>query len=73
MGELIKTYGNVNIGGNNYDIELNAPIFEKTGGTVHIQNEKSRIEMSQYDFYQMICNMNLALENLKIIKGDLDE
>lgn len=70
MGELIKKYGNINIGKSAYQVELNAPIFED-GGTVHIQSETARIEMSQRDFYQIVCNMNLALENLKIIKGDI--
>lgn len=73
MGELIKTYGKVNINGKEYEVELNAPIEGDAGGIVHIQNKKSRIEMSQADFYQMVTLLNLAKKNLEIMKGDIDE
>ncbi len=70
MGELLKKYGTIKLGSKAFDIELNAPINDETGGIVHIQNEKVRLEMSQLDFYELVTSLNLAKMNLLKIKGD---
>lgn len=69
MGELIKTYGEISINNQKFEIELNDPLSTETGGIVHIQNEKLRMEMSQLDFYRMVGCINLAKENLLRMKG----
>ena len=73
MGELLKKYGKVYLKSSFWEIELNAPLKEKSGGTVHIQNKSTRMEMSQADFYKFVANLNLAKENLNHIKGMKDE
>jgi hypothetical protein len=70
MGELIKNYGKICYGEKEYNVELNGPVELEKGGIVHIQNKDIRIEMSQLEFYRMVCLMNLAQANLKRIKGD---
>lgn len=72
MGEIIRVVGNINIKGENFNVELNAPISE-TGGVIHIQNEKMRLEMSQRDFYKIVGSINLAKHNLLKMKGLIDE
>lgn len=71
MGELLNKYGTVDIKDGSFDIELNAPIDGKTGGIVHIQNRKMRLEMTQLDFYELVTSLHLAKTNLIKIKGNV--
>ena len=74
MGELICKYGDLKLKGEIFCVELNEPILKDEGGMVHIQSKDKRVELSQIEFYRMVGLMNLALENLKIMKGDyIDE
>lgn len=73
MGEIIKKYGTVSLNNNCYDIELNGPISNNAGGIIHIQNDKSRAEMSQKDFYKLVSLVNLASVNLQKVKGKKNE
>ena len=73
MGELLKTYGHIDINGQRLAIELNEPINPQTGGIVHLQSDKFRLEMSQADFYRLVVTINLAKKNLCRIKGLNDE
>ena len=74
MGEIIKSYGDFKIKGMRFNVELNGPVSEVTGGIVHIQNDVVRYEMSQLDFYKMVTGLNLARENLIRLKGkDINE
>ncbi|SCZ76074.1 hypothetical protein [Pseudobutyrivibrio xylanivorans] len=61
MGEFIKVLGEVNIGKEKLNIELNRGIDDKI---IHIQNDKIRYECSMSEFKKIASAIIFAKENL---------
>lgn len=69
MGEIIKNYGKLHLKNQEFDVELNGPVSDDTGGIIHIQNDDLRVELSSGDFFSMVGAFALAKKELELSKG----
>jgi len=73
MGELFKKAGQVNVKDTVFDVEINEPFDKETGGLIHIQSDNFRLDMTQWDFYNMAATIILAKKQLTLIKKMKDD
>ena len=73
MGELKEVLGKVNLGNEEYRIELNGPYNEGEEDSIHIHNNKVRFDCSKKDFFEMLSIIFFAEENLKYYKEIKDD
>lgn len=69
MGEIIKNYGKLHLKNQEFDVELNGPVSDTSGGIIHIQNDALRIELTLGDFLSMVGSFALAKKELELSKG----
>ena len=69
MGEIIKSYGKLNLKNQTFDVELNNPVSDMSSGIIHIQNDDLRIELTSGDFFSMVGALVLAKKELELSKG----
>jgi len=69
MGEKIKKLGDINIKGENYEIELNHSTFSNGKREIHIQNESFRMAFPESEYLKMSACILHARKQLEIIKG----
>ena len=68
MGEIIKKYGKLHLKNQEFDVELNGPVSDTSGGIIHIQNGDLRIEFTSGDFFSMVGAFALAKKELYLSK-----
>lgn len=73
MGEIIKKYGKIEIGNQEFDIELNKPHFINGEKSIHIQNNKFRLEMPASEFSRMAAAVIFAKKQFDKLKEEADE
>lgn len=69
MGELIKTLGELELGGQSFRIELNHSTSGQDEKEIHIQNDKLRFALPEAQFLQMCAAILLAEKQMEQIKG----
>lgn len=69
MGEIIEKVGQLEIAGNVFDIELNAPFDSGGEQNIHIQNERFRFECTKTEFMQIATLIVRAKENFDSYKN----
>ena len=58
MGEIIEKIGVINLRGLQFDIELNEGTSMLNGHrSIHLQNDRGRIEMSEKDFSLLLVSL----------------
>lgn len=73
MGEIIKKYGEIEIGGQKFDIELNKPHIVNEEKNIHIQNDNFRLEMSDFEFARLAAAVVFANKQFEKLKENVDE
>lgn len=73
MGERIRDCGTLRFRNHELIVEMNAPIDEYTGATIHLQGDDLRIELPQTEFFRLAGACNLARRQLRIMKGQTHE
>lgn len=68
MGEKVRDVGVLRLRGNKLQVELNSPILDGFGGTVHIHGNTFRMEMSEKSFYEMGAAVLFARQQLLLMK-----
>lgn len=69
MGQVIKKVGEISIGGEVFEIELNHSAKGDIYRDIHIQNRKLRLEVPENEFLQMAACVLLAKKQYELIKG----
>lgn len=69
MGELIRNVGKFCFDGSEFNVELNKSTSQKNARSVHVQNEKFRLELSEREFVQLASCVLLAKKQFDILKG----
>lgn len=73
MGEIIKNYGKIKIGGQEFNIELNKPDEINGAKNIHIQNDKFRLDMRDFEFMQMAAAIVYAKKQFDKLKENANE
>lgn len=69
MGEKIRNLGKINIGENTYIVELNKSTRKDGKYDIHIQDDFTRLNISEYDFCKMVAAIIHADEKISKYKG----
>ncbi len=69
MGEVIRTAGSIDIGSEQFRVELNQSPADPAKREVHIQNDTLRLAVNEEDFCRMAAGVLLARKQLHQIKG----
>lgn len=69
MGELIRELGEIKVGRNRFLVELNKATRKDGKYDIHIQNDFTRLNISEYDFCQMAAAIIYADEKITKYKG----
>lgn len=70
MGEIIKKLGEIRIGNNCFLVELNKGTRKDGKYDIHIQNDFTRLNISEYDFCRMAAAVIHADEKISKYKGE---
>lgn len=68
MGELIEKINTITLADQSFDIEINAPTDNSGVNEIHIQNDKTRIALSEKQFCKIATCILLARKQLHQIK-----
>ncbi|WP_026507434.1 hypothetical protein [Butyrivibrio sp. MC2013] len=68
MGELISKLGELKVGDEVFDVELNASATTNGEESIHIQNSKYRFECSRSDFLKIAATIIFAEKNFESYK-----
>jgi len=68
MGEIIKTFGKINIGNEEVEFELNKPHAAKDLRSVHVQSKRFRFEMNEKEFLKLALTVIVAEKKLRELK-----
>lgn len=69
MGEKLKVINQVSLHDLNMDIELNAGTAKSNKRqSIHLQNDRFRLELSDKEYVQMAVAIHVAAENIKRVK-----
>lgn len=70
MGELLRKIGTLDMKDFQLDVELNNPSANGLERSVHLQNQKFRLEMSESEFYQVAGAILESYRQFEWIKGE---